>query len=45
MAYLLYMNDIVPKDRVMNAEILRAVEMPALQMFYWSDEAPQGNKK
>ncbi len=36
-AYLLYLNEIVPEDAVMNAETLVAVEMPARDRFVPDD--------
>lgn len=36
-AYLLYLNEIVPEDAVMNAETLPAVEMPARDKFVMDD--------
>jgi mono/diheme cytochrome c family protein len=36
-AYLLYMNDLVPEDAVMNAETLPDVEMPARDRFVIDD--------
>jgi cytochrome c len=36
-AYLLYLNEIVPEDAVMNAETLPAVEMPARDKFVVDD--------
>ena len=39
-AYLLVLNDIVEEDAVMNRDTLPAIEMPARQLFYWSEELP-----
>ena len=36
-AYILYLNDIVPEDAVMNAETLAAVQMPARDRFRVDD--------
>ena len=36
-AYLLYLNEIVPEDAVMNAETLPAVQMPARDRFVVDD--------
>jgi cytochrome c len=36
-AYVLYLNDIVPEDAVMNAATLPAVEMPARDRFVVDD--------
>lgn len=38
-AYLLYMNEIVEKDITLDATSLPLIEMPANQLFYWSEEA------
>lgn len=37
-AYLLYLNGIITRDKEMNASTLPMVEMPARHLFYWSDE-------
>jgi S-disulfanyl-L-cysteine oxidoreductase SoxD len=37
-AYLLYLNDIIAEDIIMDARSLPQVEMPALPLFYWSEE-------
>ena len=38
-AYLLYLNNIIKVDKVIDAGNLTAIEMPARQLFYWSEEA------
>lgn len=38
-AYLLYLNGIVEEDTVIDAATLPSIEMPANQLFYWSEEA------
>ncbi len=38
-AYLLYLNEIVPEDAVMDAETLPAVRMPARDRFVVDDRA------
>jgi cytochrome c len=37
-AYLLYLNDVVDADVIMNSETLPQVRLPAESRFYWSDE-------
>ena len=37
-AYLLFLNGIIDQDTVMNATSLPRVVMPAMHLFYWSDE-------
>lgn len=37
-AYLLYLNGIIDKDKAMNPNTLTEVRMPAKYRFYWSDE-------
>jgi cytochrome c len=38
-AYLLYMNEIIDKETILDAESLPSIEMPAKRLFFWSDEA------
>ena len=38
-AYLLYLNGVVPENTIMDAATLPSIEMPANQLFYWSEEA------
>ena len=38
-AYLLYLNGIVDKDITVDAVTLPSIEMPAKELFYWSEEA------
>ena len=41
-AYILWMNEIVPEDAVMNAETLPAVVMPARDKFVLDDRVGGG---
>jgi S-disulfanyl-L-cysteine oxidoreductase SoxD len=43
-AYLLYLNNIIKQDAVINDGNLAAIEMPARQLFYWSEEGIRANK-
>ena len=38
-AYLLYLNGVVPQDTIIDAATLPSIEMPANRLFYWSVEA------
>lgn len=38
-AYLLYINGVIDREKIMNAGTLPEVTMPARHLFYWSDEA------
>ena len=38
-AYLLYLNGVVPENTIMDAATLPSIEMPANPLFYWSEEA------
>lgn len=38
-AYLLFLNDIIEQSASLDANTLPLVEMPASELFYWSDEA------
>ena len=40
-AYLLYLNGIIEENTTLDAETLLSIEMPARDLFYWSDEAKE----
>ena len=43
-AYLLYLNDVIDENIVMDSTTIPAIEMPAGELFYWSREAMELTK-